>query len=44
VIEVDDRLIGNIMYTKAKLVDEAGEEKEVLTFGPVCILRALLFR
>lgn len=38
VIELDGRIIGNIMYTKAKLVDEAGEEKEILTFGPVCIL------
>ena len=26
------------MYTKAKLVDETGEEKEILTFGPVSIL------
>lgn len=26
------------MYTKAKLVDESGEEKDILTFGPVCIL------
>lgn len=38
VMEEDDRLIGNIMYTKAKLVDEAKKEKQVLTFGPVCIL------
>jgi putative acetyltransferase len=38
VIEVDGQIVGNIMYTKAKLVDEAGEEKEILTFGPVCIL------
>ena len=38
VIEADDQIIGNIMYTKAKLVDESGEEKEILTFGPVCIL------
>ena len=37
VIELDGHVIGNIMYTKAKLVDEAGEEKEVLTFGPVSI-------
>lgn len=37
VIEVDHQVIGNIMYTKAKLVDESGEEKEILTFGPVCI-------
>ena len=26
------------MYTKAKLVDESGDEKEILTFGPVCIM------
>ncbi len=38
VIEVDHQIIGNIMYTKAKLVDESGEEKDILTFGPVCIL------
>ena len=38
VIELDDSIIGNIMYTKAKLIDEAGKEKQILTFGPVCIL------
>jgi len=38
VIEVDNQIIGNIMYTKAKLIDESGEEKTILTFGPVCIL------
>lgn len=38
VIEVDGEVIGNIMYTKAKLVDEEGLEKEILTFGPVCVL------
>ena len=38
VIEVDGKVIGNIMYTKAKLVDEEGMEKEILTFGPVCVL------
>lgn len=37
VIEVDGQVIGNIMYTKARLVDETGEEKDILTFGPVCI-------
>jgi hypothetical protein len=26
------------MYTKARLIDEAGEEKNILTFGPVSIL------
>lgn len=38
VLELDGTIIGNIMYTKAKLVDEAGETKQVLTFGPVSIL------
>lgn len=38
VIEVDGKIIGNIMYTKAKLVDDIGEEKEILTFGPLSIL------
>lgn len=38
IIEVNGQIIGNIMYTKAKLVDESGEEKEILTFGPVCII------
>lgn len=32
------RIIGNIMYTKARLADEAGGEKEILTFGPLSIL------
>lgn len=37
VIEADGEVIGNIMYTKARLVGEDGEEKPILTFGPVCI-------
>ncbi|HHW31977.1 MAG TPA: N-acetyltransferase [Clostridiaceae bacterium] len=38
VIEVDGQIIGNIMYTKAKLVDESGNKKDIISFGPVCIL------
>ena len=38
VIERDNQVIGNIMYTKAKLIDESGQEKDILTFGPVCIM------
>lgn len=37
VIELDGKIIGNIMYTKATLTDEDGKEKTILTFGPVCI-------
>ncbi len=38
VIEKDGRIIGNIMYTKSKLVDENGEEREIVSFGPLGIL------
>ena len=38
VLELDGKVIGNIMYTKAKLTDENEEEKEIITFGPVSIL------
>ena len=38
VAELNGNVIGNIMYTKAKLTDEAGQEKEILTFGSVSIL------
>lgn len=37
VAELDGEIIGNIVYTKARLVDDAGYEKQILTFGPVCI-------
>lgn len=38
VAERDGRVIGNIMYTKTRLVDEAGNEKDILTFGPISVL------
>lgn len=37
VLEKNGQIIGNVMYTKAKLTDEQGVEKTILTFGPVCI-------
>lgn len=37
VLELGGRIIGSVMYTRAKLVDENGTEKPVLTFGPVCV-------
>lgn len=40
VLELEGDVIGNIMYTKAKLTDENGNVKEILTFGPVSILPA----
>lgn len=37
VAERAGEVIGNIMYTKAWLTAETGEEKEILTFGPVSV-------
>ncbi|MBN1968218.1 MAG: N-acetyltransferase [Candidatus Delongbacteria bacterium] len=37
VLEIDGKIVGNIMYTKAKLVNDENIEKEILTFGPVSV-------
>lgn len=37
VVEKDGVIIGNIMYTKSWLVDENGEKKEIVSFGPICV-------
>lgn len=38
IAELDSQLVGNIMYSKAKIVDESGTECEVVSFGPLSIL------
>ncbi len=38
VLELDGEVIGNVMYTRSKLTDESGHQKEILTFGPLCVL------
>ena len=37
VLEKDGEIIGNIMYTKSWLMDEAGDKKEIVSFGPICV-------
>lgn len=37
VLEEDGKIIGHIMYVKAKLIDENGIEKDILSFGPFTI-------
>ena len=37
VLEKNGEIIGNIMYTKSWLEDEAGQRKEILSFGPFSI-------
>lgn len=38
VAEMDGELVGNVMYSRAKVVDDRGKETEVLTFGPLSVL------
>lgn len=40
VLERNGKIIGNVMYTRAALVDESGFCKPILTFGPLSILPA----
>lgn len=37
VLEMDGKIIGYVMYSKSKLIDENREEKEILTLGPLCV-------
>jgi predicted N-acetyltransferase YhbS len=37
VVIVNDEIVGNIVYVKAKIIG-AGKEYDVLTFGPVSVL------
>ena len=37
VLEKDGEIVGNIMYTKSWLADEAGEKKEIVSSGPICV-------
>ncbi len=38
VIELDGKVIGCVMYCKSRLVDEQGNEKQIVTMGPLCVL------
>lgn len=40
VLERDGVIIGNIMYTKARLIDREGNVKPFLTFGPISVAPA----
>lgn len=37
VAELDGKIVGNVIYTKSKLTDENGSEKDILTFGPLSV-------
>lgn len=37
VAELEDYVVGNIVYTKAKIIEDCGKESEVLSFGPLSV-------
>ena len=38
VAEVKGKAVGNVMFSRAAIITEAGESREVLTFGPLSVL------
>lgn len=40
VAEENGEIIGNIMYTRAAVIDDHGASREVLSFGPISVLPA----
>ncbi len=38
VAECNGKVVGNIMYTKAKLIDEYGSNLDIISFGPISVL------
>lgn len=38
VAEADGQIVGNVMFTQSKLKDGQGNEKKILTFGPISVL------
>ena len=37
VLELDGRIVGSVMFTKAWLEDEQGKRKEIVSCGPLCV-------
>lgn len=37
VCELDGQVIANVMYTKSKLIDEKGNTKNIISFGPISV-------
>jgi predicted N-acetyltransferase YhbS len=40
VAQVNGKIVGNIVYTKAKILDDSGVNHNVITFGPISVLPA----
>jgi len=37
VIEIDNKIVGSIIYTKSQLIGEKNEIVEIVSFGPLCV-------
>lgn len=37
VAEIDNQIVGSIMYTKSHIINENDEKIETVTFGPLCV-------
>ncbi len=37
VAELDGEIVGMIMYTRSWLIDDTGNKKEIVSFGPLCV-------
>jgi putative acetyltransferase len=44
VAELDGRLVGNIVYTHARIINDAGKTCKVICFGPISVLPAFQSR
>jgi predicted N-acetyltransferase YhbS len=40
VAEIDGKIVGNIVYTRGKIIEGTGKMQEVISFGPVSVLPA----
>jgi putative acetyltransferase len=40
VAELDGKVIGNIVYTRGKVVSDTGKSREVISFGPLSVMPA----
>ena len=38
VAEVENKIVGNIMYTRSSVIDENDNKIDTITFGPLCVL------
>lgn len=38
VIELEGKVVASIMYARSKLIDASGEVKDIVSFGPICVL------